>query len=59
MLGYNTRDGAASSNASEHFARLASALLIQAFCFDKDGTFLDMRGHGIVIWTRGNHLNEA
>jgi hypothetical protein len=39
MLCYNTRDGGASSNASEHFARLASALLIQAFCFDKDGCF--------------------
>ena len=38
MLAYNTRDGAASSNASNHFA-LDSALSIQSFCFDKDGRF--------------------
>jgi len=39
MLGYNTRDGAASSNVVGSFPCLASVLLIQAFCFDKDGCF--------------------
>jgi hypothetical protein len=38
MLGYNTRDGVASSNTSDHFPRPASAPSI-TFCFDKDGGF--------------------
>jgi hypothetical protein len=39
MLCYNTRDGAASSNASDHFRVLLLRFSIQAFCFDKDGCF--------------------
>ena len=34
MLAYNTRDGAASSNASDHF-RVLLLLLIQAFVLTK------------------------
>ena len=46
MLGYNMRDGAASSNASDHFPRLASALLIQTFVLTKVNVFRYERAQG-------------
>jgi len=39
MLGYNTLDGAASSNASDHFRVLLRRFLIQTFVLTKVNVF--------------------
>jgi len=45
MLGYNTRDGAASSNASDHF-RVLLCLLIQTFVLTKVNVFRYEKAQG-------------
>ena len=46
MLGYNMRDGAASSNASDHFRVLLRHFLIQTFVLTKVNVFRYERAQG-------------